>query len=158
MTSATLVQPQGKMLGTKKWMLVTGLLLLVIIAAGLFIWYYNSNQTNLPPAASLAEFEAVSGISPKMIVVTAAGGIVDLRFKVVNSRKTAITMSDTAKFPRLVVEDSGLVLNAGAHHLNTYKDNAGYFMFYPNTGSAVKTGTALSVMVGDTRYGPIIAK
>jgi len=82
------------MIGMKKWILAAGLFLLVIIAAGLFAWYYAGNQSHLSPAVSQAEFEEISGIHPKMIVVTAAGGIVDFRYKVVDAKRANEIMVD----------------------------------------------------------------
>jgi len=158
MSSATLAQPRNKIFGTKIWALTTGVLLLAGIAAGVFTRFYAASRPDLPPVVTLAEFEVISGISPKMIVVTAAGGIVDLRFKVVNAEKANQLMVDATRFPRLLVEDSGLVLNSGAHHVRTHKEGATYFLFFPNTNSTVKTGTPLYVVVGQQRFGPIIAK
>ncbi|MCG3206746.1 MAG: hypothetical protein FOGNACKC_00345 [Anaerolineae bacterium] len=158
MTSATLTQPANKLPGLKKWGLAAGLAVLAVIAAGWFGWTYFSSQHGLPAAASEAEFEEISGLRPKMIVVTANGGIVDFRFRVVNKARANNVMSDSALFPRLVVEETGRVLNPGAHHISSYEADTAYFLFYPNVGSSVKTGTVLSVMVGNTRFGPIVAK
>ena len=159
MTSATLTQHRSKMFNIKKWLPIAGLVLLILIMAAGFTWYYTRPQSALPPVVSLEEFEAFSGISPKMVVVTAAGGIVDLRYRVIDEARTMEVMSDTALFPRLIVNDTEQVLVPGMQHLlNAYIPNATYFVFFPNVNSVVKTGTELSIMVGDTRYGPIIVK
>jgi hypothetical protein len=42
--------------------------------------------------------------------------------------------------------------------LNEYLKDATYFMFYPNVGGVVQTGTELWVIVEGVRYGPIVAK
>jgi hypothetical protein len=158
MTSAIMTQPQKKTFSLKKWALVGGLTLIVALAVGAFTWYYTNSQIDLPPVVSLEEFEQISGIRPKMIVVTADGGIVDFRFKVINPVRTKLVMTDGQLFPRLIVNDTGVILNPGVNHLNEYKADAGYFLFYPNVGSIVQTGTELSVLVGAKRYGPIVAK
>lgn len=159
MTSIALTQSRSKWSSPKKWLPIAGLTLLMLIIAGGFTWYYTRPQSNLPPVVSLEEFEAFSGISPKMVAVTASGGIVDLRYRVIDETRAMEVMSDTALFPRLIVNDTEQVLVPGMQHLlNAYIPNATYFVFFPNVNSVVQTGTELSIMVGDTRYGPIIAK
>ncbi len=157
MASATLAQPQNKLFTTKKLMLAGGFILLVALAAGFYAWYVNATS-GLPPVVDQAEFEEISGIRPKMIVVTANGGIVDFRFKVIDPLIVERIMASTATVPRLLVADTGRVLDVGAHHLNAYTKGSTYYMFYPNAESAVKTGTELWVIVENVRYGPIIAK
>lgn len=158
MASATLAQPRKKMFEMKRWLLVVGLLLLIGGAAGFYAWY-TAAWSGLPAAVDLAEFEEATGLQPKMIVVTAGGGIVDFRYKVVDPLTVERIMASTQTAPRLLIADSGQVLDAGAHHtLNAYLEGATYFMFYPNSGSAVKTGTEMWVIAENVRYGPIVVK
>lgn len=158
MASASIAQPRKKTFKMQGWLLVAGLLLLLVAgAAGGYAWYLKTSS-GLPPAVDLAEFEAISGLRPKMIVVTASGGIVDFRFKVIDPLIVERIMADTRTAPRLLVADSGRVLDAGAHHLNAYTEGSTYFIFYPNTATSVKTGTELWVVVENVRYGPIVAK
>jgi len=143
---------------SKKWLLTAGLALAAIIAAGLLGWYFFGNQSNLPASVSMEEFEQVSGIRPKMIAVTAGGGIIDFRYKVIDSTKANVTMRNAQKFPRLVIDDTGQVMNPGINHIIELHDGIGYFLFFPNVGNVVEPGMELSVMVGDTRYGPLVVK
>lgn len=158
MTTATLTQPQTKMITSKKWLLAAGLALAAIIIAGLLGWYFFGNQSNLPAPVSMEEFEQVSGIRPKMIAVTAAGGIIDFRYKVVDAVKANTTMRDAQKFPLLVIDDTGQVMNPGINHVIQLYEGIGYFIFFPNVGGVVEPGMELSIMVGDTRYGPLVVK
>lgn len=159
MASGIIAQPQKKTFNMTKWLVMAGMVLLLAAGvAGLYAWYFNT-ANGLPPLVDLAEFEETTGLQPKMIAVTAGGGIVDFRYKVVDPLIVERIMSSTQTSPRLLVADTGQVLDVGAHHiLNEYIQGATYFMFYPNTKSAVKTGTEMWVIAENVRFGPIVAK
>ena len=147
-------------MGRKKWMLVAGIgLLAVVIAAGLLVWNnYFSPQNQLPPSVTLAEFEQISGIRPKMVAVTAAGGIIDFRYKVIDADKANAIMTHPQRYPRLVIKDTGQVMNPGINHVIKLYEGIGYFIFFPNVANVVHPGMDLSVVVDQISYGPVVVQ
>jgi len=109
---------------------------------------------------SSTDLEQAYGIRVNLVAVTAAGGLVDMRFTVVDKAKASSMLSDHAAMPSLFVQASGRVLQApaGMGHKITVLDGASYFVLFPNSGGAVQSGTAVSVVIGDVRLEPITAQ
>ena len=105
-------------------------------------------------------FEKRYGIHIIMIAVTAGGGMVDLRFKVVDQEKARSMFNDAHRLPVLVADDSGLRLNAPHHMAGNVRVQNGAlsFLLYPNVRNAVKAGTPVSVVFGDVRLEAIKAQ
>jgi hypothetical protein len=100
------------------------------------------------------------GIQILRIAVTAGGGMVDLRIKVLDPEKARQVFKDPHHMPTLVADDRGLTLNAPQHmvgNIRLQKDAAG-FILYPNARSAVKAGTPVSVVFGDVKVEPVKAQ
>jgi hypothetical protein len=100
------------------------------------------------------------GIQILRIAVTAGGGMVDLRIKVLDPEKARHVFKDPHRMPTLAADDSGLTLNAPQHmvgNIRLQKDAAG-FILYPNARSAVKAGTPVSVVFGDVKVEPVKAQ
>ena len=107
-----------------------------------------------------ATLEAEFGIRVTLVAVTADGGLVDLRFAVVDRTKAAQLLHDAASMPALYIERSGRVLTAShpLAHKMTILDGATYFLFYPNSGGAIQSGTQVSIVIDDLRSAPIEAQ
>jgi hypothetical protein len=108
---------------------------------------------------SAADLADEYGIRITLVAVTADGGLVDLRFNVLDSVKAAHLIHDAAQMPALYVESSHTVLRAPRPmaHKMTLLDGATYFVLYPNSGGAVQPGTEVSVVVDDIRLPPVVA-
>ena len=149
--------------------------ILAIITVGLIIgcgWFYkNQQQPSATPVLSSQtsgnyisndQLESQYGIRVSLIAVTAAGGIVDFRYKVVDPQKAAILMTGPGSTPILTAVDTGYTLSPtkmGRHHGQmTMKRGAVPFTFYPNVRSAVKPGSLVSVSFGDVKVEPIAAQ
>jgi hypothetical protein len=108
------------------------------------------------------ELEKQYGISITLIAVTAQGGIVDFRYKVVDPTKAAALLHDPANTPVLTAMDSGNTLSPtgmSKHHRQMrMKRGSVPYSFYPNVRGAVKTGTLVSVAFGKIKVEPIAAK
>jgi len=109
---------------------------------------------------SAAEMEKDYGIKVNLVGVTAAGGLVDLRFTVVDQEKALHILHDATVMPALMVEPSGTVIRAptGMRHKVTVLSGGNYFILYSNPGGAVQAGTHVSVVIGDVRLEPLDAQ
>jgi hypothetical protein len=150
---------------------------LTVLAIGTFLivggWYYYQHRLMLvpPPTAAITpvsyisndQLEAQYGLRIKQIAVTAVGGIVDFRYKIIDMEKAMTLLHDPANEPILTAVDSGLTLSptkmgSRNHHQMGMKQGSVPFTFYPNVRSAVKPGNAVSVGFGKVHVEPIIAQ
>ncbi len=104
--------------------------------------------------------EERAGFRVTLIAVTAAGGMVDLRFKITDVEKATKVLQDSKLVPYLVVAESNASLKPGPETLQGAKLENGivYYILYGNTGDLVKPGTPVSVVVGDWVLEPMAAK
>lgn len=114
-------------------------------------------------ALSPAAFQERHGIRLDQVAVTASGGLVDLRFTVLDPVKARALLAGHdghAGAPRLLDPRTGQALEAphGAMRNVRLKQDAACFLIYPNVRGAVRTGTKVSVLFGDVRVGPVAAK
>ena len=109
---------------------------------------------------SAETFEAQHGLRVHLIGVTAGGGMVDVRLKVVDAEKARTFLQEPANLPRLVVADTGETL-VGADELGddvTWEEGQILFNLFPNTGGAIQPGTPVIVAFGDVQLEPIPAQ
>ena len=151
-----------------------GRILAVLTTLALLIgggWYYYQQRPIVPTPPIAAQtpgylsndqLEAQYGVRITLIGVSAAGGIVDFRYKVSDPAKAASLLHDPVNTPTLTAMDSGLTLSPtqmGRHHNQMgMKRGAVPFTFYPNVRGAVKSGTLVSVAFGKIKVEPIAAQ
>ncbi len=83
------------------------------------------------------------GIDIDLLAVTAAGGMVELRYQVVDPDKAAPLMHDAELSPTLVAEDDRptLVMSTPPHHHGTELQLGGtYFFLMANAHNALHEG------------------
>ena len=138
---------------------------ILVLIGGFLAYSAGANQNRATPQAraeliSQRAFEDRYGIRIMMIGVSAAGGLIDFRFKVLDAEKAVRLMRDPANMPALIVEDSGATLKAPEEMVHNLELNNGgvYFILYPNVQDAIKPGARVTVLFGDVRLEPIIAK
>lgn len=112
-----------------------------------------------PPAGetiSADELEARHGLLVRLIGVTAAGGMIDFRMKIMDAEKAKPFLEDPANLPRLIVAESGLELMTpeGLDDDIEWVDGGILFNFYPNDGNAIEPGTPVIVQFGDIHLEP----
>lgn len=135
--------------------LALGLLALAILLGGFFA-IRTPRGVHLS-ADTLAE---KYGLRVNLVAVTAAGGFVDLRLKIIDAEKAALLLQDKANFPVLYVADSNTTLQLApdAQSEIELKDDGNLYVMFPNSRNAVKPGTAVTVKFGNLNLEPISAK
>jgi len=114
----------------------------------------------LPTDISAATLEAKYGIKVTRIAVTGGGGLVELRFTVLDAKKAKLLLRDQQSTPRLVAEDSGHVLYApqqSSWRNVRVQQGAQCFVLFPNVRTAVKSGTRVALAFGALRVEPVVA-
>jgi hypothetical protein len=106
-----------------------------------------------------SEMESQYGIQVAHIGLTAAGGMVDARFKVLDATKAKILLGNPANTPMLVASDLPPLM-APHHALRGAKFATGqiFYILYPNSRGAVQPGVPVMVAMGDVRLGPVTAQ
>ncbi len=101
------------------------------------------------------------GIRLTLVGVTAAGGMVDVRYRVVDPVKAAklIDPQEGGIMPMLYVGNGDVMLMPDMH-MREQKLVAGrvYFTLIPNVQNAVKRGTVVTVVFGDVAVEPTLAQ
>ena len=138
-------------------------ILLLLIAAGLYAFASRASQTGISTATVISQraLEEQYGLRVNLVAVTAAGGMVDLRLKIVDGEKAKSLLQDKKNFPALLINDTNVTLNvsedAKAQEIK-FENDGNIFLMFPNSGNAVKPGTPVTILFGDTAIEPVIAK
>jgi hypothetical protein len=114
------------------------------------------------PAPTLAAPNALEtqyGIQVAQVGVTAAGGLVDVRFKVLDAVKVRALLADPANVPMLIAGDKPPLM-APHHALRGAKFGQGqvFYILYPNLRGAIQPGAEVTVAMGELRFGPVTAQ
>ena len=145
--------------GNRRWRLAAGVLVVVVALA--VVWLASgwlSRPSSVMPTSPA--IEARWGVRVTQIGVTADGGMVDMRFIVLNPDKALDMMQDVNKLPVLIAENSGTVINSSVARAARHDLNPGqtYFLLYRNTEGAIQHGTLVTVKFGNLELQHVIAK
>jgi hypothetical protein len=143
-----------------------GVALALVLGLAMAIWAAARAVPESAPARpgtlKLAELEARYGITIEALRPTAAGHMLDLRYRVLDSDKAGELLTRGVK-PRLIHEERGLTLGTpsfakvGALRQTGAAPEAGrvYFVLFSNPGQRVAPGDAVSLAIGDRRVDRI---
>jgi hypothetical protein len=108
----------------------------------------------LPSAVSAAGVAQRAGVRVVRVAATGGGGLLDLRYQVVDADVAAAAVHNPKTPPALVDERSGRVLGQllmGHMHHGTLKAGVTYYLVFLNAGDAVRRGDRVSVVLGGAR-------
>jgi hypothetical protein len=133
-------------------------LAVVLALAGVLGWRaWSEHRADIRSGTELVstdELAAHYGIDVNLIAVTAAGGLIEFRYQVVDPDKADRITHDPTLAPAFVVEDTGetLVMKSAPHHHGAELRLGGtYFILMANAHNAVHRGTELTLVIGDLR-------
>jgi hypothetical protein len=148
---------------------LTGIVL-TVAAAGLVLWVTHRGGADAAaakvpvdwrrPVVSADDLVQRSGVKITVVAVTGDGGLVDLRFKVVDPER-ANALHDPRTPPAVVDEESGLVVHdlfMDHSHSGPYKAGVTYYLVFNNPGNWLHHGSRVSVLLGDAqvRHVPVV--
>ena len=145
-----------------RYVLPMGILLALLVVGFYRAWpdQEETSKSGTPQLASAKMLEERFGIRVTLIAATAGGGIVDLRFKVLNADKARAVLQDDKSLPVLSVEGTSIEPMMPDDAIGNQDLEVGkvYYILYSNPRGMVKPGTPVSVAIGDLVLEPIIAQ
>jgi hypothetical protein len=105
--------------------------------------------------------EQTYGIRVTLVGVTAAGGMVDVRYQVVDPVKAAkLVDEENGGIMPMVYVGNGDVMLMPDTHMRDQQLIAGrtYFNLIPNTQNAVRRGSVVTIVFGDIAVEPTLAQ
>jgi hypothetical protein len=121
------------------------------IVAYLLTQRSSDGRSQSPPIVTAAGLVERSGVRVERVAVTGDGGLVDLRFLVVDADKAA-SVNETP--PLLIDERTGGVIDRpwmGHAHTHGLKLGVGYYVIFENAGTLIRSGGRVTVQLGDAR-------
>ena len=147
-------------------LLFNAILLIILLGWGLYatnifkaLW--SSRTVQGVTTVSQATLEKTHGLRPTLIAVTAAGGMVDVRLRIVDVEKARSLLQDKKNFPTLLVKGSNTILNVSEETKSQeikFEPDGNLFLLFPNSGGTVKHGTSVTLVFGNTALEPIQVK
>jgi hypothetical protein len=112
-----------------------------------------------PAVPTSPAVESTWGVRMTSVNIGADGGLVDLRFVVLDSSKaTALMAAKRDAAPRLAVDDDGgmktFYPSMTVHRQMTVGRT--YILLYRNTGGSIRSGHDLMILVGDLRIDRVV--
>jgi hypothetical protein len=125
---------------------------LVVAVVGTAVIHSLAGATPVQPGAGVVPvnpaIEATWGVRVSQVAMTADGGLVDLRFVVLDPDKAIAMMSDVANLPVLRDEANGVMVTSTAPMGDDHTLVAGhtYFLLYRNTRGVIQPGTPVAIL------------
>jgi len=113
------------------------------------------------PIVSEAGLVSRSGVRIVHVAVTGDGGLLDLRFQVIDPEKAAAVVHDLAAPPAIVDETTGVVakdLFMGHSHSGPLKEAVTYYLIFENPGNLVQRGGLVTVLLGDAQLQHVMVR
>jgi len=151
--------------------LVVGALLTVTAAGLVVIWPTSSSgghdhgESKVPvswarPVVSDTGLAARSGVRITHVATTGGGGLVDLRYEVVDP-DAAAALHGASTPPAIVDEESGLIVQdllMGHSHSGSFKAGVSYYYVFIDPVNWVHRGDKVTVLLGDAQVEHVVVK
>lgn len=112
------------------------------------------------PVVSDAGLVERSGVQIVYVALTGGGGLIDLRYQVIDPSK-AVAVHDDANPPAIVDEATGLVVKEllmGHSHTGAFTAGQTYYLVFENPGNLVQRGNTVSVLLGNAQVDHVEIK
>jgi hypothetical protein len=104
-------------------------------------------------AITAEEMEDQYGVRLGIVGLIAAGGLVEMKFQVLDADKATALFGPVEEMPKLALEGSTRVLSSakGMKHHMQLLDGASYFLLYTNVANSVADGTQVAFVINGVR-------
>ena len=147
-------------------LLVLGLVAL-LLASGLLareLWPGPGHGADIRAGTTAVTAKGMAaryGIDVTLIAVSAAGGLIDFRYQVVDPDKANPVIHDIDLFPKLIEESTGATLAIRSlphNHKKELEFGGSYFFLLPNANNAFHQGSRATLVIGDARLEHIAVR
>jgi hypothetical protein len=110
------------------------------------------------PGGTAADLEKRTGVRLIRVAVSGGGGLVDVRFQVVDPDK-ALAVHQPATPPGVVDERTGLILHdlyMNHAHDGPMKAAVTYYLVFENPGGWIQRGSKVTVLLGDAQVDHVM--
>jgi hypothetical protein len=137
-----------------------GLMLLALLALWMLVSQFGSVflGSKITSVADLpqTEFTEATGVRLTLVAITAAGGMIDIRYQVVDPEK-AVVVHDEDRLPMIIDPDTGTELVFTRHTGHSFDLHTGVTYSYRiiNSGGLISQGDKITLQIGDTQLEDI---
>lgn len=154
--------PAPKRPRRRRWVAIV-LAALLLAGTGAARAWWPEQKADVRAGTTLVTAEGMAaryGIDVNLIGVSAAGGLIEFRYKVVDPDKASAMIHDAKLLPIVVVEDSGatMVIPRPHKHATELQLGGTYFFMFANSHNAIHKGTLVTLVMGDARLEHIVAQ
>jgi hypothetical protein len=141
-----------------------GLVVLLLVGGATAKALWSEGETDFLAGTTAVTAEGMAaqyGINVTLIGVTAAGGLIDFRYQVVDPVKADPIVHELDLLPKLIVEDSGTALTFSSlphGHNDELELGGSYFFLMGNTNNAIHPGSLVTVVIGEYRLEHLVAQ
>ncbi len=142
-------------------MLVAGIFLVLAAAiAWAFISSYSGGRESELQVMTQAAFEEETGVHVNLIGVVGGGGLINVRIKVLDTEKATRLFHDPDITFFLIAEDSDITLLPpdDMEYAADFEADRAYNVLFANTENAIKSGSLVTVVIGDFQLEHVIAQ
>jgi hypothetical protein len=152
--------------------LVTGVVLVLAGAVTYLLWSSPGSESNteltevaIPvswqrPVVNASGLASRSGVRITQVAVTGAGGLVDLRYQVVDANEAA-TLHNPATPPAVIDEQTGLVIHQllmNHAHTGTFRAGVTYYLVFINPDNWLQRGSKVTVLLGNAAVEHVVVQ
>jgi hypothetical protein len=151
-----------RQLSSNKYLLLA-IILVIVLAVGFYGYNaFRASQSSHVGTTTITQsaLEENYGLRVQLLAVTAAGGLVDLRFQIVDADKAQAFLDDPENIPALLVGEDVVLqtsLDAAQQDIQ-YENGKSIFVMYPNLGNVLNSGDPATIIFGDLQLETIQAK
>ena len=145
--------------------LIAGSLVAVLLLGGFAAKaWWPEPKTDVREGTTVVDADGMAaryGIDVTLVGTSAAGGLVDFRYQVVDPDKANPLVHDVDLLPKIIVEETGATLGLASlpHNHGVDLELGGqYFFLLANANNALRPGTLVTVVIGDARLEHIVVQ
>ena len=152
--------------------LVTGVVLVLLAATTYLFWPSPRAESNTEltevavpvswgrPVVDASGLASRSGVQITQLAMTGEGGLVDLRYEVVDPNE-ATTLHNPATPPALIDEQTGLVIHQlfmDHAHQGVFKAGVTYYYVFLNPDNWLQRGSKVTVLLGNAAVEHVVVQ
>lgn len=147
--------------GLQALVLLTSLGLLATLALWMILSQYSEGKPGQSPIGiPQTAFEDETGVRVIRVALTAGGGMLDLRYQIVDPDK-AVIVHDEENPPTIVDEVTGQAISRpwmDHSHDRELHHAVSYYELIMNVGGMIKRGSKVTIIIGDSRLEHVVVQ